>query len=81
MSDRSIRIDAKTAEGIFVQIGEMEQKLKLLKKQLAKLLPPRYGSEEWWKKAEREADEDIKAGRYTTLKTEEELQSFLDSLK
>lgn len=82
MANKStITIDTKTAEGIFTQIGEMEQKLARLKKQLATLLPPHYGSKEWWKKETKEGLADIKAGRYTTLKTEEELQGFLDALK
>lgn len=39
------------------------------------------GSAAWWEKEIQEGLEDIKHGRYTTLKTPEELQQFLDSLK
>lgn len=41
-----------------------------------------YGSEAWWTKEEKEADDDIKAGRiHGPFQTKEELQTFLDSLK
>ncbi len=42
---------------------------------------PEYGTAAWWEWSDTKAMEDIKHGRYTTLKTEEELQTFLDSLK
>ena len=42
---------------------------------------PEYGTDAWWEWSDAKAMEDIKHGRYTTLKTKDELQTFLDSLK
>lgn len=43
---------------------------------------PPYGSEAWWGKEEKEADEDIKAGRVIgPFHNAKELQKYLDSLK
>ncbi len=42
---------------------------------------PEYGTDAWWAWSDAKAMEDIKHGRYTTLKTKEEVQTFLDSLK
>ena len=42
---------------------------------------PEYGTDAWWEWSDAKAMEDIKHGRYTILKTKDELQTFLDSLK
>ncbi len=42
---------------------------------------PEYGTAEWWEWAEQQADTAIAQGEYVTLKTKEELQHYLDSLK
>ena len=42
---------------------------------------PEYGTDAWWEWSDAQALEDIKEGRYTTVKTKEELQTFLDRLK
>lgn len=52
----------------------MEQTFKtLLAKSKTSVTKPRYGSKEWWEKAEIEADEAIKAKRYTMYKNVEDL--------
>ena len=74
MANRStITIDSKTVENILKEIGAVGQSLEVLRKKILKLLPARYGSDAWWEKAEHEADEDIKAGRYTTYTNVENL--------
>ncbi len=42
---------------------------------------PEYGTAAWWEWAEQQADAAIAQGEYVTLKTKEELQHYLDSLK
>ena len=42
---------------------------------------PEYGTAAWWEWAEQQADAAIAEGEYVTLKTKEELQQCLDSLK
>lgn len=44
-------------------------------------LEPVYGSDAWWDWSDKRADEDIKAGRYTTVRSKKELSQFLNSLK
>ena len=74
MANRStITIDTKTAENILEEIEAVGQSLEVLRKKILKLLPAKYGSDAWWEKAELEADEDIKAGRYTTYTNVENL--------
>ena len=74
MANRStITIDSKTAENILEEIEVMRKSLETLRRKIMTLLPSKYGSDAWWEKAEREADEDIKAGRYTTYTNVENL--------
>jgi len=42
---------------------------------------PEYGADAWWEWSDNKAMEDMKNNRYTSLKTKDELQQFLDSLK
>jgi hypothetical protein len=43
-------------------------------------LEPPYGTDAWWEWAERQADEDIRTGRVTSLHNEEEINIFFDNL-
>ena len=60
-------------EKIQKEVAEIKEKVATLE--------PAYGSEAWWEKEHREAKEDVKAGRYTTVSSKKELNSYLDSLK
>ena len=42
---------------------------------------PEYGTAAWWEWAEQQSATAIAQGEYVTLKTKEELQHYLDSLK
>ena len=74
-----VSIDIKTAKSILSELRELKQQVIRLSEKL-EAAPP-YGSPEWWKWSEKRSDEDIKAGRYTTLRNKKELQEFLHSLK
>lgn len=41
---------------------------------------PRYGSDEWWDKVNRDGFEDIKKGRYKSFKSMKEMVKYLKTL-
>lgn len=76
----TVTIDQKTIKLILTRLEELTQEVKSLKAKLMDDEPP-YGSDAWWEWSDKKALEDYKAGRYTEVRTKEELQTFLDSLK
>lgn len=60
--NQTITVSPKTIDEIFSRLDELT---KTVKKISIKLLSEgsRYGSDEWWRKEELEADDDIKKGR------------------
>ena len=60
------KIDEKTKEGGFATRSEFVR--NLIRQYLSKEVEHPYGSDEWWQLAEKKADEDIAAGRYTVYK-------------
>ncbi len=62
----------KTLEVILERLDKLAKELKFIKEKLKETEPP-YGSNAWWQWAEKKADEDISAGRYTTYKDAEAL--------
>ena len=57
----------KTLQTILNRLEELSREIKYIKGRLKETEPP-YGSEAWWRWAEKKADEDIAAGRYKTYK-------------
>lgn len=69
---KQIAINATMAKKIISDLEQFEN----LKTHILRLIPENvipYGSKLWWEKAELEADEDIKAERYTTYNNAKEL--------
>ena len=61
-------------------LSQIQKDLADVKKKIDDL-EPMYGSDAWWKWSDRKAMDDIKAGRYTAVRSKEELVKFTDSLK
>lgn len=76
---KSVSIDTKTAESIFEEIEVIQKRLEALRKKIATFLPHKYGSDEWWEKEEKEADEDIKAGRVVKFESMKDAIKWLNS--
>lgn len=63
--DPTITVPAKTFEKILSRLDQLTKEVQAIKNRLFEEEPP-YGSDEWWEWSDKKAQEDIKAGRYTT---------------
>ena len=61
-------------------LSQIQKDLADVKKKIEDL-EPIYGSDAWWKWSDKKAMDDIKAGRYTTVRSKKELSKFMGSLK
>lgn len=77
---QAITVSPKTIEAILNQLTKLTKEVQAIKAKLFEEEPP-YGSDEWWEWSDRKAQEDIKAGKYTTVHNKKELRQLLDSLK
>ena len=69
-----------TAEDLYSELIIMREQInKLIDKVLA-VLPPKYGSDAWWEKSDREAVKQLKAGKGTTIHNKNELDAFFRKL-
>ena len=73
-------ISPKTIEAIFERLNVLTKEVKAIKAKLFEEEPP-YGSEAWWEWSDKKAMEEIKTGKYTTVRNKRELQRYLSSLK
>ncbi len=78
--NQAITVTPKTIEQILTRLDTLTKEVKTMKARLFGEEPP-YGSDAWWEWSDKEAQKEIKAGRYTTVHSKKELQTFLDSLK
>lgn len=74
-----ISINAKTADAILSSLKRLENAISRLSEKLEK--SPSYGSKEWWDQSDQKALESIRRGEGTTVHSQKELQTFLNSLK
>ncbi len=80
MASQTITLNKVQTQLLIQELMHLEE----LKKTLLRIIPESYlpkGSDLWWEKSDLEAMEDVKAGRYTTIKNHKELDRFLDKLK
>jgi len=70
----------QTQNQILTILNKMQKDLTEVKKKIEDLEPV-YGSDAWWDWSDKRAMDDIKAGRYTTVRSKKELVKFMDSLK
>lgn len=72
-------IDTGTVKTILSTLRELKEQLVRLNERLEG--EPPYGSDAWWAWSDKKAQEDIKTGRYTKIRSKKELHNFLNSLK
>lgn len=73
-----------TAEDLLSEVQVLQKALDNLRTKIQRALQtkePKYGSDAWWKKSNRESREQYKRGEYLEIKTKEELNGFFDKLK
>ena len=68
-----------TADDLLWQIDSIQKALDDLKKKVVSIMPPKYGSDVWWKESDNKAIEQIKQGKYKSFKTTNELMQDLNS--
>lgn len=74
-----VAIDNATVKNILSTLRELKEQLARLNEKLEG--EPPYESDAWWQWSDKKAKEDIKAGRYTKIRSKKELHRFVDSLK
>lgn len=73
----------KTEYDLLLQkVSRLEKTVSLLMARLEDLFDkePKYGTDKWWEWSDKKALQDIKAGRYTTIRNEEDLDAFFKNL-
>lgn len=75
---QTVTVSSKTIEQILARLDKLTSEVRAIKSNLFKE-EPRYGSNEWWGKEEREADEDIRAGRVMQFNSVKEAIKWLNS--
>lgn len=80
MKSQTITLDPEQSKLLAKELLHLEE----IRRLLLTVIPESYltpGSDLWWAKSDLEAREDIKNGRYTEVKTHEELDRFLNNLR
>lgn len=76
----STEIDTKLLSGLLDDLETFSRAALAMRKKLSQILPATYGSDAWWKQSHQESRNDYNAGRYTELKTKEDVNRFFDTL-
>lgn len=77
---QTITVPTKKFEEILARLDQLTREVHTIKVKLFEG-EPSYGSNAWWEWSDRKALEDIKEGRFTTLRNKKELRQFFNSLK
>lgn len=77
---QTITVSENKFNQLITTISELKDEVAKLAQKLEATEEPPYGSDEWWKWSIKKGEEDIKAGRYTTIKNKKELKVFFDNL-
>lgn len=76
MVNRTQSVDETALVSLLDELAILSQAAKNVREKLLKITPVKYGSSLWWEKADKEAMEQIKAGRGTLISNKKELNSF-----
>lgn len=76
--NQSIAVSQKTLEAIFDRLEKVAREVKSIRKKLDET-EPLYGSEAWWRWAEKKADEDIAKGKVVKFNSVREAVKWLNS--
>lgn len=74
----TITVDAKTFNQIISRLDKLTKDMEAIKAKLAKK-NPKYGSDEWWEKSEKQADKDIKEENWVEFSNVEDAIKWLNS--
>lgn len=77
--NQTITVSPKTIEAILDQLDTLTKEVKMIK---AKLFQeePSYGSDAWWEWSDKQAIEEIKAGKGIKINNKKELAGFFKNL-
>ncbi|MBI3559009.1 hypothetical protein HY085_01305 [Candidatus Gottesmanbacteria bacterium] len=67
------------AEDFYSEILSLEKALARLKEKFLKMMPAKYGSDAWWERMDKQAEEGILAGKGKKFDTYEEAVNYLHS--
>ncbi len=73
-------IDEQALEKLAQTLATFSAASEALRKQIMTLFPARYGSDLWWEQSIDQSKKDIAEGRYTELKTAEDVKHFFNTL-
>lgn len=76
--NKTISVEAKTLNRILARLDQLTDEIKAIKTKLFEEEPP-YGSDAWWKKETKEAEEDFKKGKGIQFKSAKEAIEWLNS--
>ena len=76
--NQSITVSQKTLEAIFDRLEKETREVKSVRNKLGET-DPLYGSEAWWRWAEKKADEDITKGKVVKFNSVREAVKWLNS--
>ncbi|MBI5465016.1 hypothetical protein HY946_00200 [Candidatus Gottesmanbacteria bacterium] len=74
---RSQSLDASTLVSLLNELAVLSEAAKNVREKLLKIIPVQYGSDLWWEKSDKEAMEEIKAGRGISFNNIKELKQYL----
>ena len=75
---QTITVDAKTFEKVLSKLDLLTREIEILKRRLSKN-EPTYGSDEWWKKEIKQAEEELKKGKGVRFESVEDAVKWLNS--
>ena len=76
--NQTISVTPKTIEQILASLDTLTKEVKAIKSRLFEE-EPFYGSDAWWERSDKKADEDIKAGRVFSFDSAKEAIKWLNS--
>lgn len=71
MATQAVSINSKIVKDMLTTLREIKEDVARLRKKIE--LEPPYGSDEWWEREVLEGEREIRAGKYRTYKSTNEL--------
>jgi len=76
---QTVTISTKTIDKILTRLDELTKEIRAIKERLL-AERPLYGSNAWWEKEIKEAQQEIKEGKGTVIHNKKDLNSFFKRL-
>ncbi len=74
---RTIEIDQARLYSLLKEVAMFSAAAESLRKQIASLLPAKYGSDAWWEQSDKKALKEIQEGKGKTFSNIEEFKRYL----